>query len=94
MAVLVVDEPLRDMGLTKEEFRLGSMFTRDAKQIVPGAGGTIASPFGLMKYLVAMERGKISRPGIEPGNKTADVCDRPPNSLCGFHRPDRCCGLF
>ncbi len=44
MAVSVVDEPLRDMGITKEEFRLGSMFTRDAKKIVPGAGGTIASP--------------------------------------------------
>ncbi|MEZ5081922.1 MAG: serine hydrolase [Bacteroidales bacterium] len=62
MAVAVVDEPLRNMGITKEEFRLGSMFTRDAKKIVPGAGGTIASPYGLMKYLVAMERGKIVDP--------------------------------
>ncbi len=62
MSVLVVDEPLRAMGITKEEFNLGSMFTRDAKKIVPGAGGTIASPYGLMKYLVAMERGKIVDP--------------------------------
>lgn len=62
MAMRVVNEPLRKLGLTKEEFTLGSMFTRDAKQIVPGEGGTIASPFGLMKYLIAMERGLIVDP--------------------------------
>jgi len=59
LAIAVVNEPLRNMGITTEEFRLGSMFTRDAKAMVPGAGGTIASPYGMMKYLVAMERGKI-----------------------------------
>lgn len=59
LAMAVVNEPLRAMGITKEEFTLGSMFTRDAKAMVPGAGGTIASPYGLMKYLIAMERGKI-----------------------------------
>lgn len=59
IAMQVVNEPLRSIGLTKEEFTLGSMFTRDAKIIVPGEGGTIASSYGLMKYLVAMERGKI-----------------------------------
>ena len=59
LAMAVVNDPLRVMGITKEEFTLGSMFTRDAKAMVPGAGGTIASPYGLMKYLVAMERGKI-----------------------------------
>ncbi|MEZ5197555.1 MAG: serine hydrolase [Bacteroidales bacterium] len=62
MAVAIVDEPLRNIGITTEEFKLGSMFTRDAKTIVPGAGGTIASPYGLMKYLIAMERGKIIDP--------------------------------
>lgn len=62
MAMQVVDEPLRAIGLTKEEFNLGSMFTHDAKVIIPGAGGTIASPYGLMKYLIAMERGKIVDP--------------------------------
>lgn len=59
MSVAAVNEPLRQAGITKEEFNLGSMFTRDAKTIVPGAGGTIASPLGLMKYLVAMERGLL-----------------------------------
>jgi len=59
IAMQVVNDPLRMLGIKKEEFNLGSMFTRDAKQIVPGEGGTIASPYGLMKYLVAMERGQI-----------------------------------
>jgi len=59
LAMAVVDEPLRAIGLTREEFKLGSFFTRDAKALIPGEGGTIASPYGLMKYLVAMERGQI-----------------------------------
>ena len=59
LAIGVVNEPLRKMGITTDEFRLGSMFTRDAKAMVPGAGGTTASPYGMMKFLVAMERGKI-----------------------------------
>ncbi len=59
LAMQVVNEPLRKLGITKEEFTLGSMFTRDAKAMVPGDGGTIASPYGLMKYLIAMERGQI-----------------------------------
>lgn len=62
VAMAVVNEPLRVIGITKEEFNLGSFFTRDAKQIVPGEGGTTASPYGLMKYLVAMERGRITDP--------------------------------
>jgi len=59
IAMSVVNDPLRKIGISKEEFTLGSMFTRDAKAIVPGDGGSTASPFGLMKYLVAMERGLI-----------------------------------
>lgn len=59
MAMAVVNEPLREVGITREEFHLGSMFTRDAKALVPGEGGTRASAQGMMKFLVAMERGKI-----------------------------------
>ncbi len=62
IAMKVVNDPLRDMGITKEEFKLGSMFTKDAKAMVPGEGGTIASPYGMMKFLVAMERGEIVDP--------------------------------
>ncbi len=59
LANLVVNEPLQNIGITKDEWRLGSMFTQGAKSYIPGEGGSIGSPYGLMKYLVALERGKI-----------------------------------
>lgn len=55
----VVNEPLLKLGITKEEWRLGSMFTQGAKSFIPGEGGSIGCPQGLMKYLVLLERGKI-----------------------------------
>jgi hypothetical protein len=59
LANLVVNAPLQAIGITKEEWRLGSMFTQGAKSFIPGEGGSIGSPQGLMKYLIALERGKI-----------------------------------
>lgn len=59
IAVDIVNEPLRNLGISEDEWRLGSMFTSEAKKIVPGLGGSSASPHGLMKYLIALERGKI-----------------------------------
>ncbi len=56
---MVVNEPLQTIGITKEEWRLGSMFTQGAKSFIPGEGGSIGCPQGLMKYLIALERGKI-----------------------------------
>ena len=35
------------------------MFTQGAKRIIPGEGGSIGTPRGLMKFLIALERGKI-----------------------------------
>jgi hypothetical protein len=59
LAVQVVNQPLREAGITENDWRLGSMFTSEAKKIIPGSGGSSASPYGLMKYLVALESGKI-----------------------------------
>jgi hypothetical protein len=59
LAVAVVNEPLLGLGITKEEWRLGSMFTYGAKSFIPGFGGSIGTPVGLMKFLTALERGKI-----------------------------------
>jgi len=59
LAVLVVNEPLQSIGIEENEWRLGSMFTQGAKSIIPGSGGSIGSPQALMKYLIALERGKI-----------------------------------
>lgn len=59
LSVELVNEPIRNAGIAKEELRLGSFFTRGAKAIIPGAGGSIGTPLGFMKYLVAVERGKL-----------------------------------
>lgn len=55
----VVNDPLRDLGISEEEWRLGLMFTRGASDYVPGKGGSIGTPRGLMKWLLALERGAI-----------------------------------
>jgi hypothetical protein len=62
IAMAVVNDPLQDMGITKEEWHLGTVFTRGGGNVVPGQGGSTGCPFGLMKYLVALERGKIVDP--------------------------------
>ncbi len=57
LAISLVNEPLRELGITTDEWRLGTFFTRGASAIVPGQGGSIGSPVGLMKFLIAVERG-------------------------------------
>lgn len=59
LAVEVVNRPVNDAGISPEEWKLGSMFTGEAKKIIPGSGGSSASPYGMLKYLIALERGKI-----------------------------------
>ena len=59
LAVEVVNEPINKLGITREEWKLGSMFTGEAKKIIPGSGGSSGSPYALIKYLVALERGKM-----------------------------------
>jgi len=55
----VVNLPLRDLGITSDEWRLGSFFTRGANTYVGDKGGSIGTPLGLMKFLVLMEQGKV-----------------------------------
>ncbi|WP_282049352.1 serine hydrolase [Maribacter aquivivus] len=55
----VVNLPLRDLGITSNEWRLGSFFTRGANTFVGDKGGSIGSPQGLMKFLVQLEQGKV-----------------------------------
>ncbi len=55
----VVNEPLRHLGIGKDEWRLGTMFTRGASAIVPPQGGSIGSPRGMMKWLAALESGQV-----------------------------------
>lgn len=59
IAMAVVNEPLLDIGIEEKDWHLGSLFTSEGKRMVPGEGGSFATPFGFMQYLVALERGKI-----------------------------------
>ena len=59
LANTVVNEPLRELGITEEEWKLGGMFTRPAGKYVGRKGGSIGTPKGLMKYLVKLEQGKV-----------------------------------
>lgn len=54
----VVNEPLRAMGITEEEWRLGGFFTNGGERYVGRMGGSIGSPKGLMKFLINLEQGK------------------------------------
>lgn len=60
MAISVVNDPLRALGIEHEEWRLGTMFTRGATSFIPGKGGSTGTPNGLMKWMVALERGDIT----------------------------------
>lgn len=55
----VVNLPLRDLGISSDEWRLGGMFTHASSKYVGRKGGSQATPKGLMKFLVLLEQGKI-----------------------------------
>ena len=60
MAISVVNEPLRGLGIGEDEWRLGTMFTRGATSYIPGKGGSLGTPIGLMKWMIALENGQIT----------------------------------
>ncbi len=59
MAVSIVNTPLREVDINENDWRLGSFFTGAGKRIVPGRGGSSATPRGYLKYLIALERGLL-----------------------------------
>ena len=59
MANRIVNNPLRALDIGPDEWRLGSMFTDGATSIVPPMGGSIGTPQGLIKWMLALERGDI-----------------------------------
>jgi len=59
IAISVVNDPLRAIGITSDEWRLGMLFTDGGSDHIPPKGGSIGTPFGLMKYLIALERGLL-----------------------------------
>nr|WP_321452938.1 serine hydrolase [uncultured Carboxylicivirga sp.] len=59
LAIKVVNNPLRELGIDTNEWRLGTFFTKGASSYIYGQGGSTGSPYGLMKYLIALERGLV-----------------------------------
>lgn len=55
----VVNLPLRDLGISKDEWRLGKFFTSGPNKYVSGKEGSIGTPIGLMKFLVKLEQGNV-----------------------------------
>ncbi len=55
----VVNLPLRSLGITFEEWRLGTFFTRGSNAYVGSKDGSSGTPIGLMKFLVQLEQGKV-----------------------------------
>ncbi len=58
----VVNAPMAKIGITKDDFWLGNLFTSEGQKMCPGQGGSKATPAGFLQYLVAMERGLIVDP--------------------------------
>lgn len=59
LANAVVNDPLREIGITEDDWRLGGMFTDAAGKYVGRMGGSIGTPKGLMKWLVQLEQGNV-----------------------------------
>jgi hypothetical protein len=59
LAISVVNDPLRTLGIGHEEWRLGTLFTKGGSNYVPPKGGSTGTTLGLMKFLVLLERGQV-----------------------------------
>jgi len=55
----VVNVPLRKLGITEDDWRLGGVFTNGPDKYVGRKGGSIGTPKGLMKFMVQLEQGKV-----------------------------------
>ncbi len=59
LAMEVVNGPLRQVGISQEHWQLGSLFTKTGKSMVPSGGKSYASAKGLLRFLLALENGRI-----------------------------------
>jgi hypothetical protein len=58
----LINCPISELGIEEEEWKLGGFFTDGAEKYVPRKGGSIGSTKGLMKFMFAMESGKVVNP--------------------------------
>ncbi len=61
IALSVVNDPLRKIGIEDKDWRLGSFFTWMGKKIVP-RGGSHGTPNGLLQFLLRLEQGRVVDP--------------------------------
>jgi hypothetical protein len=59
MSHRIINQPMRDLGISKDEWRLGGPFTRNASAKLGRKEGSHATPKGLMKFIVKLEQGNI-----------------------------------
>ena len=71
--------PVTANGMSLDQIRQGSFFTREGKRIVAGGGLSYASARSLMQFLLAMEKGQLV--DEQPRAETPAVHDRAANSL-------------
>jgi len=50
---------LDDTGIESDEYRLGGFFTSGAEKYIPRRGGSVGTTKGLMKFMFALESGKV-----------------------------------
>ncbi len=55
----IINNPLRDLGISKDEWRLGGPFTQNSSNKIGRKEGSQATPVGLMKFIVNLEQGNI-----------------------------------
>ena len=59
MAISVVNDPLRAVGIPEDDWRLGSLFTSYASSAIPAPGGSWGNPRGLLVFLLRVEEGNL-----------------------------------
>ncbi|WP_235297174.1 serine hydrolase [Portibacter marinus] len=59
IAEKVMHGPLRELGISEDEWSLGQPFTRGASRVINPIGGSIGTTKGVMKWLIALEKGEI-----------------------------------
>lgn len=58
MSLSVVNDPLRKVGIRKDDWQLGTFFTSYGQRMVPGAK-SYGNPRGLITFLMNLEQGKV-----------------------------------
>lgn len=55
----VMHKHIQELGISSDEWRLGQPFTNGASRIIAPNGGSIGTTKGLMKWLIALEKGEV-----------------------------------